>query len=223
MDWCLFMVKARCTETSNRKTVVSKCTHESYWLSVLYLQTSKGRLWKIADFGLTSEGDSELLRTTESSRGTQGYRAPELIRDGKTGYNNKVDIWSLGCILHELAIGERPFPDDWSLLRFIHSSKPLKFLNWTHGFSSKWEVVLSRLINDMLSLEPNNRPRLSYLQRRFAFHYEVQPLVENYCDPLHYRPATLIAKPLFPTNLFKTLKDITGPTMDLRMTSNEKR
>lgn len=164
------------------------------------------------------------MRSTEYSRGTRGYRAPELIRDGKSGYNNKVDIWSLGCILYELVVGERAFSDDWSVLEYFRRGRRLEFPKWSKGFSAaQWEVVFSSLINDMLSFEPKRRPRLCNMLRRFAFHYEIRPLVENYFDPLHYRPATVVGKPLFPTKFIMKSRDASGPSMSLTMTHAEKR
>lgn len=35
-------------------------------------------------------------------------------------YNKKVDIWSLGCILHELCTSEKAFPSDFATLEFLH-------------------------------------------------------------------------------------------------------
>ena len=63
--------------------------------------------WKIADFGLTSEATSNRLVTSRSARGKPSYRAPELLRETKAGYNNKADIWSLGCIGFELLLAGR--------------------------------------------------------------------------------------------------------------------
>ena len=31
--------------------------------------------------------------------------APEMLKNGKLSYNLKVDIWALGCVLHELITG----------------------------------------------------------------------------------------------------------------------
>ena len=36
----------------------------------------------------------------KTQAGTMAYMAPEIINEGK--YNNKVDIWALGCIIQEL-------------------------------------------------------------------------------------------------------------------------
>ena len=88
---------------------------------------NKRRLWKITDFGLTSEGTSKALHTTTSARGTNGYRAPEMIRGEKKRYSNKADIWAVGCIFYELIVGERPFEDDWAVLQHSQSDEPISF------------------------------------------------------------------------------------------------
>jgi serine/threonine protein kinase len=85
------------------------------------LYTKNQGLWKITDFGLTSEGTSKALQNTTSARGTGGYRAPEMIREGKKGYNNKIDVWAVGCIFYEMIVGERPFADDWAVHQYSES------------------------------------------------------------------------------------------------------
>ena len=54
---------------------------------------------KIGDFGISKQLNKENI-ITNIKFGTLDYIAPEIILDGK--YNEKSDIWSLGCILYEL-------------------------------------------------------------------------------------------------------------------------
>jgi serine/threonine protein kinase len=39
------------------------------------------------------------------------YRAPELIF-GSTEYNQNIDVWSVGCVIAELLLGQPLFPGD---------------------------------------------------------------------------------------------------------------
>ncbi len=41
----------------------------------------------------------------------QPYMAPEVLNDGmpRTGYNESVDMWAVGVVLHELLTGRTPF------------------------------------------------------------------------------------------------------------------
>ena len=55
---------------------------------------------KIGDFGI-SKSLSETLDMASTMCGTPVYIAPEVFRGEP--YDNKADIWSLGCILFELA------------------------------------------------------------------------------------------------------------------------
>ncbi|KAK1941933.1 Serine/threonine-protein kinase TIO [Phytophthora citrophthora] len=64
---------------------------------------------KLCDFGFARAiaHDTSLLR---SIKGTPLYMAPELVQEKP--YNYTVDLWSLGVILYELAVGRPPFYTD---------------------------------------------------------------------------------------------------------------
>lgn len=49
------------------------------------------------------------------------------MRDERAGYNNKVDIWSIGCILYELASGCKLFDSDWRVHEYYRSKEQLFF------------------------------------------------------------------------------------------------
>ena len=60
---------------------------------------------KIADFGLAKElGTAKMAQTNV---GTPFYMSPELVNE--KNYNEKTDIWSLGCLIYELAALRPPF------------------------------------------------------------------------------------------------------------------
>ena len=61
---------------------------------------------KIGDFGLATMVDYDGERKM-SVCGTANYVAPEVL--GKKGHSYEVDVWSLGCILYTLLVGNPPF------------------------------------------------------------------------------------------------------------------
>lgn len=72
-------------------------------------------IWvKLADFGASKQTKNTALRTR---CGTQGYLAPELLgllpkrlRVGsKQEFSYAIDMWSLGCLLHEMLTSRTPF------------------------------------------------------------------------------------------------------------------
>mmetsp|Transcript_74695 Transcript_74695/g.175339 ORF Transcript_74695/g.175339 Transcript_74695/m.175339 type:complete len:971 (-) Transcript_74695:55-2967(-) len=63
---------------------------------------------KVCDFGLATLVGTESL--AYSKVGTPLYMSPEQMAG--TGYTEKSDLWSLGCIVHELAALEPPFDAD---------------------------------------------------------------------------------------------------------------
>jgi serine/threonine protein kinase len=59
----------------------------------------------LCDFGFSRQLKSNKL--VSGSYGTVNYMAPEIARQHE--YGVKVDIWSLGVIIYELACGNFPF------------------------------------------------------------------------------------------------------------------
>lgn len=76
------------------------------------LLISKEGIIKYSDFGLARYCDIEDLKTKETEAGkltrnvsTRYYRAPEVLY-GTYNYDFSIDIWSAGCIMGELALGD---------------------------------------------------------------------------------------------------------------------
>jgi len=93
------------------------------------------------------------------SRGTPGYRAPELLNPGV--YNEKVDIWALGCILYEL-VKQLPIFDSDSAV-YDYSQHP----------ESLGEIPFGgELVGLMLQIEPDKRPSASEIHTRLSELYK---------------------------------------------------
>lgn len=138
---------------------------------MLYSIRDKG--WKVADFGLTVEGASNRALSTHDSKGTPGYRAPELIRnDDRKRFTNKCDIWAIGVILYELIHREKPFADDYAVQtyyeRLSHGQSvnlPIKLSEYFQDENT--ETFLVESLQQTLSLDPSSRPPARELTKRF--------------------------------------------------------
>jgi len=103
---------------------------------------------KLGDFGLARELKDGLASTCA---GTPYYMSPEL-NSGK-GYNEKSDIWALGCVCYEMAALKPPFQ--------ATNSEQLKIRINTgklQRIPSKYSDSLWLLIQSMLDKEPSKRP-----------------------------------------------------------------
>ena len=113
---------------------------------------------KIGDFGLAKElaSGSQFAHT---SLGTPLYMSPEMISEAAGGYNEKSDIWALGCLLFELCAQAPPFSASNHLSLAVKIAAG-KFPRIPPAYSDD----LHRAIRWMLSLEPSQRPDVEALQ-----------------------------------------------------------
>jgi mitogen-activated protein kinase kinase kinase len=89
---------------------------------------------KFVDFGaaklIARQGRTLAADTRQGQRsmtGTPMYMSPEVIRGGSTGRHGAVDIWSLGCVILEMATGRRPWAsmdNEWAIMYHIAKGDP---------------------------------------------------------------------------------------------------
>lgn len=71
------------------------------------MAVSGGPEIKIVDFGIARSRDASRMTAVGSVLGTLPYMAPEQFDDGPL--DGRVDLYSLGCVLHELLTGASPY------------------------------------------------------------------------------------------------------------------
>src|SRR2546423_6198510 len=85
---------------------------------ILVLYSMPKQIWILTDFGLSVEATSKRARTTLHSRGTASYRAPELLQKHAT-LTTRVDMWSMGCVFHELTSFTLAFQHNFAVLDYV--------------------------------------------------------------------------------------------------------
>jgi len=129
--------------------------------------------------------------TTRYSRGTEGYRSPELLNDERPQYSTRSDIWALGCVLHELATGRRVFRYDYATA--LHYGKePLPEVPLHLSSDSKfWQEQVWHCLNQFLLKEPEQRPNAVRVARRLG----------AYCTLFEVPEMQVLANLSLPTSL----------------------
>ncbi|EKX51577.1 hypothetical protein GUITHDRAFT_65968 [Guillardia theta CCMP2712] len=96
---------------------------------------------KVSDFGF-SKHDCQVLKT---ACGTPEYMAPEVLETTSSGYDEKVDMWSLGIVVYVMLSGFFPF---------LSSSRPALFKKIAAGdftFPSPYWDCVSDKAKDFIS------------------------------------------------------------------------
>nr|XP_027784741.2 serine/threonine-protein kinase Nek5 isoform X1 [Marmota flaviventris] len=133
--------------------------------------SKNGMVAKLGDFGIARvlNNSMELARTCV---GTPYYLSPEICQSKP--YNNKTDIWSLGCVLYELCTLKHPFEGS-NLHQLVLKICQAHFAPISPRFSRD----LRSLIPQLFKVSPRDRPSInSILKRPF-----LENLIAKYLTP----------------------------------------
>lgn len=120
----------------------------------VWLEEGTNRV-KILDFGLAKLLSSEdQLTNTGAMIGTPSYMAPEQAQSGN--FNDRCDLFSLGCLLYRISTGELPFQADGvlALLYTMAHHDPTA----PRERNSNIPQSLEQLILQLMAKRPEDRP-----------------------------------------------------------------
>ncbi|XP_031471543.1 serine/threonine-protein kinase Nek5 isoform X1 [Phasianus colchicus] len=120
--------------------------------------SSNGKVAKLGDFGIARQLN-DTAEFAYTCVGTPYYLSPEICENRP--YNNKTDIWSLGCVLYELCALKHPFEGN-SLHQLV-----LKICRgYFHPVSPRYSYDLRMLISQLFKISPRDRPSINSILRK---------------------------------------------------------
>jgi len=120
------------------------------------LMMTKDGTVKLTDFGIAKDLDQTQITSANFTVGTAAYMSPEQCK-GQREITHKTDLYSLGVVMYELLVGQRPFKADTPMDMFLLHVKG-KFER-----PSRIELdippALDTLVCQLLEKKPEHRPR----------------------------------------------------------------
>ncbi|KAL5262001.1 hypothetical protein ACHWQZ_G007643 [Mnemiopsis leidyi] len=171
-----------------------KILHRDIKSQNIFLTNADGQLTiKLGDFGISRvlRNTAELARTCI---GTPYYLSPEICENRP--YNNKSDVWALGCVLYELATLKHAFEAGNMknlVMKIVRGNYP--------PVSTRYSRNLRGLISKLFERAPSARPsinailRMPFIFERVKKFLPEQILQEEFSHTVIHRNMVLLKNP----------------------------
>lgn len=133
------MKVASCIAISNQRVSLLRDDYFSRLANFIFfadILLNHNGVIKYVDFGaakvIARKGGKTLVaaepgKANKSMTGTPMYMSPEVIKGENPGRAGAVDVWSLGCVILEMATGRRPWAsldNEWAIMYNIAQGNP---------------------------------------------------------------------------------------------------
>ncbi|XP_064360961.1 serine/threonine-protein kinase Nek5 isoform X2 [Dromaius novaehollandiae] len=153
--------------------------------------SNNGKVAKLGDFGIARELNNT-MELAYTCVGTPYYLSPEICENRP--YNNKTDIWSLGCVLYELCALKHPFEGN-SLHQLVLKICRGHFQPVSPNYSYDLRILISQLFK----ISPRDRPSINsilrkpFLEKFIVRHLPSELIQEEFSHTVIHRkrPSTL--------------------------------